>query len=98
MEIRVSLQEKKFFRLWRIEKVAKTFENYVRNGCLRNVLKIDGFLTKTDLQNVPKTMPKLRFLGYNVAPDFWHVFDARFGSKMVPTWVQNGSQNGSQNR
>ena len=90
--------KQRFLRLRRIKQVAKTLENYVRNGCLRNVLKIDGFLTKTDLQNVPKTMPKLRFLGYNVAPDFWHVFEACFGSKMVPTWVQNGAQNDPRNR
>ena len=82
----------------RNKKVVKTHGNYVRNGCLRNVLKIDGFLTKTDLQNVPKTMPKLRFLGNSIAPDFWHVFEACFGSKIVPTCVQNGAQNDPRNR
>ena len=74
------------FRLWRIKKVAKTHENDVRNGCLRNVLKIDGFLTKTELQYVPKTMSKLRFVGYNVAPDFWHVLRHVLGRK----WCQHG--------
>ena len=68
MEIRVFLQENRGFLGCGVsKKVAKTHENDVRNGCLRNVLKIDGFLIKTELQNVAKTTQKNNIFGMDFA-------------------------------
>ena len=83
--------KQRFFRLWRIKKVAKTHENYVRNGCLRNVLKIDGFLTKIELQNVAKTTQKNNIFGMDFAWEFDVFFEHVLGRK----WSQNGSKKGS---
>ena len=86
-----SCRRTEVFRLRRIEKVAKTHENDVRNGCLRNVLKIDGILTKIELQNVAKTTQKNNIFGM----DFAWEFDEFFEHVLVRKWSQNGSKKGS---
>ena len=82
--------KQRFFRLWRIKKVA-THENDVRNGCLRNVLKIDGFLSKTEPQNVAKTTQKNSIFGMDFASEFDVFFEHVLGRK----WSQNGSKKSS---
>ena len=83
--------KQRFFRLRRIEQVAKTHENDVRNGCLRNVLKIDGILTKIELQNVAITTQKNNIFGMDFAWDFVVFFE----HVLVRKWSQNGCKKGS---
>ena len=83
--------KQRFFKLRRSKKVAKTHGNYVRNGCLRNVLKIDGFLTKIELQNVANTTQKNNIFGMAFA---WE-FDVFFEHVLIRKWSQNGSKKGS---
>ena len=88
MEIRVFLQENSGFLGCGVSKKSqKTHENDVRNGCLRNVLKIDGILIKNELQNVAKTTQKTIFSGWILLENlmcFLSMFWYGNGAKMAP--------------